>query len=351
VQVSGAVNTGIAIANPNTQQVTISFSFDDGAGGSFTIPAGQQIAQFLSQAPFNAGAAARSLTIEASAPVAVIALRGLTNERGEFLMTTLPVTDLSSTAVSGVIIPHYAQGGGWTTEIVLVNPSDSAIGGSVRFGGSSPSIQTYSIAARSAATIRPPAAGSSIQTGLVEVAPSAGTPAPSSFAIFSFSAGGVVVTEASVPANPLGTAFRLYSETSPDGSIQTGFAIANPTSLAVTVTIDAANSASIVVPANGQVAMFVDQIPGLRFASQGEIRISAPSSIALIGLRARTTGDRFLITTLSPSNESAPLTDTELFFPHLADGGGYTTEFIIFGQPSRSTLRLLSQSGVPLIVF
>src|SRR5213078_1273553 len=119
---------GVAIANPNNSGATLSFSFTDRNGqtfgaGSTTVAANGQIAAFLNQAPFNAGdSVAGSFTFTASVPVSVIALRGLTNERSEFLITTLPVADLSAAASSETILfPHFADGGGWTTQILLVN--------------------------------------------------------------------------------------------------------------------------------------------------------------------------------------------------------------------------------------
>jgi len=65
----------------------------------------------------------------------VIAIRGLTNERGEFLITTLPVADVNVAPTAGFLFPHYADGGGWTTQVVLVNTTDSTISGSVEFLG------------------------------------------------------------------------------------------------------------------------------------------------------------------------------------------------------------------------
>src|SRR5207244_11460604 len=118
-EVNGAVNTGLAIANPNDQAATISFYFTDATGrdfgqGTTTIAANGQIAQFLNASPFNSGTlASGTFTFSSSVPVAAIALRGLTNERSEFLITTLPVT--TTTAQSGsLIFPHFADGGGWT---------------------------------------------------------------------------------------------------------------------------------------------------------------------------------------------------------------------------------------------
>src|SRR5215467_7141861 len=57
VEVAGAANTGIAIANPNTQPARITFYFTDANGNdsaqnSVTIPPNRQIACYISQPPF-----------------------------------------------------------------------------------------------------------------------------------------------------------------------------------------------------------------------------------------------------------------------------------------------------------
>src|ERR1700733_12195245 len=58
----GAVNTGVAMVNPNSTDAVVSFYFTPGSIfcdcpnpqiGSFTIPAHSQIARFVNQAPFN----------------------------------------------------------------------------------------------------------------------------------------------------------------------------------------------------------------------------------------------------------------------------------------------------------
>src|SRR5262245_47917063 len=116
-EVGGGVDTGLAIANPNNQTVTLTFYSTDSAGvnsatSTTTIPANSQIARFLTQAPFNGGPALNgTFTFTASAPVAAVALRGLTNERPEFLITTLPIADLAAPAVTDTLLfPHYAEG-------------------------------------------------------------------------------------------------------------------------------------------------------------------------------------------------------------------------------------------------
>jgi len=126
--------------------------------------------------------------------------------------------------------------------------------------------------------------------------------------------------------------------------------------------------ATINVPGSGQVAKFVDEIfPSLVFPIRGGgvvyrtlvstraiLRISTSGAgISVIGLRGRYNerGD-FLITTIPAVSENLPSSNTELVFPHFAESGGYTTQFILFsrtpGQAFKGLLRFFSQSGLTL---
>jgi hypothetical protein len=71
----------------------------------------------------------------------------------------------------------------------------------------------------------------------------------------------------------------------------------------------------------------------------------------VIGLRTRINerGD-FLVTTIPPVSESAVATGGELVFPHIVNGGGYSTEFVVLGRAAGSSgrLLLLSQTGAAL---
>jgi len=97
--VAGPVNTGLAIANENDTAATVSFYFTNANGGDFgngsvTIPAHGQIARFLDEAPFNGSRPINgTFTFSSNVAVSAGAIRGLTNERSEFLVTTLPVAD------------------------------------------------------------------------------------------------------------------------------------------------------------------------------------------------------------------------------------------------------------------
>jgi len=375
------VDTGLAIANPYDEPASVSFFFT-GPNGNFgkgvtTIPANGQIAAFLSQPPFNGVSVSGSFTFNSTVPVAVVSLRGFTNERGEFLITTLPVSDLSVPAQTGdLVFPHFAAGGGWRTKIVLVNPSDGTLTGTVRFltpsggtavvlvNGESNSTVQYSIPPRTSRTLQVGVAAATA-VGSVRVTPAAGITPPFGVAIFSFESGGVTVTEAGVPVSDSGTLYRLYVETAGTfgavGSIQTGLAITNLGTSAATVTLNAqrldgsftGTSGTLTVPANGQTALFLNQVPGfasLQSTFKGVLRLSSTAQISVVGLRGRyNERSDFLITTTLPSNEGATPSRAHFFFPHFADSGGYTTQFILLsGQLNQSpsgTMGLFSQSG------
>ena len=389
-EVNGPVNTGLAIVNPNEIPANISFYFTDTSGtrfadGRFELGAHQQTAKFLDQAPFNGGPSVLgTFTFTSSVPVAVVALRGFTNEAGEFLMTTLPVAPLSSTASDTVYFPHFADGSGWETQVVLVNPTDRTITGTVAFMGpgsdtaaAAPAILTlddgrtrsdfdYSIAPRSAqrfTTSNPPGG---LAVGSVRATPSSGNPAPSGLVVFSFTSGGKTVSEAGVPALPKGSAFRVYVEASGTpgqaGSIRSGLAITNTGATTNTVTLEvtrldgslAVPPTTLALPSSGQIARFIDEIFSLPDNFSGVVRVvTSTAEVAIVGLRLRVNERGELkMTTTPPSNETGPSTLAETFFPHIVDSGGWSTQFILYsgtaGQAASGTLRFIDASGQPL---
>jgi hypothetical protein len=232
--------------------------------------------------------------------------------------------------------------------------------------GQTSSTFNYAIAPRSSQRFRTAGSAASVQTGSVRVVPAGNGTSPGGLVIFSTRQGGVTVAEASIAAASSGSAFRLYVEASGDfarglfGSIQTGVAISNPASTPVTVTLELRRldgsatglTATIQIPANGQVSRFIYQIPALaslQLPFQGVLRITSPTPVSVAGLRGRLNERReFLITTTPPADEAAPATNAALFFPHFAEGGGYTTQFTLFSSSTSGVLRFVGQSGSAL---
>jgi hypothetical protein len=378
--------TGLAISNPNASGVTLSFHFTDRNGqdfghGTLALPAHGQIARFLNEDPFRLAASEETtFAFEASAPVAVLGLRGRDNERGEFLITTLPLSPEIAQPGQELYLPHFTYGGGWTTQVVLVNPGGRPVTGnlvffdqgradtpanpvSVLLNGAAGSSFRYELPPGATRTFSTSGEPKDLVVGSIRILPDPESATPRAMAVFSFRQNGITVTEAGVEAVIPGKSRTMYAEASGDFSsltgnaTTTGIAVANASDRLMTVQfrlrdfrgIDQRLGA-IVLPARGQAALFMHQIPGLDQTEtpfRGTIEITADSPYAaMTGLRGRRNerGD-FLIT-------STPLFEKELssfvrVFPHIADGGGYRTQLILLDWLSASAGSILfsDQSG------
>jgi len=378
-EIKGPVNTGIAIANPNGEPATLSFSFTDANGSDFgerttTIPAHGQIARFLNELPFSPGSSienARSFTFTSSVPVGVIALRGYTNERADFLITTLPVAALEQTSAAPLYFPHFADGGGWNTKVVLVNPTDRTIEGMIRFAASSGlNAVPYSIAPRASLNFETQRSGTTVVSGSIEIIPNATSVTPSGVVVFSFRANGIVVSETGVPPVAPAQAFRTYVENSglfgTPSSLESGLAIFNPSDATITVSLElfALNGqpfgtpGNLTVPARSQIPLFLTEVRGLENLApgfEGIVRISteSPNGISVIALRGHYNERAdFLVTTMPVVSESAPPSKEPLIFPHIVQAGGYSTKVVVFSgteaQQGSVSVEFHSQSGAEL---
>jgi hypothetical protein len=370
-EVDGPVNTGVAISNPNDSDVRIDFYFTglngvDSHSGSFQLRSHEQSARFLNEAPFSGGEVIHgAFTFTASAPVAAIALRGRTNERSEFLMTTLPVVDLDAPVSNQVqTMAHFSTGGGWRTEILLVNPTDETLSGTVRFigdDGVAGASYPYTISPRSSQRLTIDDSSRSVQKGSVSITPQANAVAPVPLIVFGYTPSGITVTETGVPATQ-GVEFAEYVESTgpmPD-EINSGIAVANTTDQDVTVSLRLATaegfpfgqSTVLRISPRAQVSKFLPELfPALTLPFHGVLHISSTSNISVIGLRGRyNSRHEFLLSTVTPLNKATLLSDTPLYLPHLITGGGYSTRLFFInptGNWSAGTIRLYKADGNP----
>ena len=365
----GPVRTGIAIANPNAQDAVLSFYFTDSGGvdfgnGATTILAHQQISAFLDEAPFHGNGQARSFTFTSSAPVGAVALRGYLNERGDFLMTTLPVAPIGSSSATSIVLPHFAAGGGWTTQVILLNPTDQPLSGTVTMDAA----YSYAIAPRSATKIVS-ANPDAVLTGDVVVlpAPASATPVASSVtpvasSVFSFAQAGITVTETGIATTGTSQSYQIFAEFNSVQSLRTGIAVANTESNPATIRFTLLSlsgqplgySGAATVQAGGHLSLFLNEIPGfgnLPPSFRGVLAVVSDRKISAIGLRTRYNerGD-FIISTMPAAATDAQAPTGDLVFPQVAAGSGYTTEFILMnpGTASAGTLSLTSQNGTEL---
>jgi len=374
-EVGGGVNTGVAVTNIGGQTVSLTFFLTDATGRdspakTITIPPGEHIGAFLDQDPFNLGGAVHgAFTFQASSDVAVMAIRGFVNERSEFLFATLPITPLSA-SFQPLTFPHYADGGGWTTEFVLVNPTDARAEGSLRLFGPSglPANLTvngqtgpafpYSIAPRSFQRFSTAGAGV-IAVGAARVMPAANSPAPAGIAVFRLRQAGVVVTETAVEATTGGSRFQFYIDLST--ALRMGIAVANLSSAEAGVRVELAAidgaltglSAEMRIPGGGHSAKFVDELvelqPGVPF--EGLLNIAADGPIAVTAIRGRVNERGEFIAAGVPVRESEPPASTR-FIPRIVIGGGFDLQFVLTNsRPDATvsgTLDLFDRVGRPL---
>ena len=152
------------------------------------------------------------------------------------------------------------------------------------------------------------------------------------------------------------------------GSTRTNIALANPYDVPVSVRLDVTtfdgqfvgSSKFIEIPANGQFGIFLDQIPGLEAVTapfKGVVKavITSGAGFTVAGFRTRLNEQgRLLMTTTGPLKEDAG-SSAQLVFPHIAEGSGYTTQFIVVGGSSSQgrnsgVLSFFNQEGAPLNV-
>jgi hypothetical protein len=133
-------NIGVAIVNPNSTAVNVTLTLlkADGttaATGTLTVPMHSQVSKMVTQL-FSTPSSVPSdfvgtLVITSTSPSLPVSVIGLRFRRSNF--STLPATNLSGSTMplpnittnaggpGAILLPEFAAGGGWATELVLVN--------------------------------------------------------------------------------------------------------------------------------------------------------------------------------------------------------------------------------------
>jgi hypothetical protein len=126
---TGGHDTGVALVNPSGSDLTVNLRAFQADG---TTQAGNGVASVTlpsnGHASFFAGQLISGLPpnfigvvdITAPAPFAPLTVRSLMNSRGEFLLTTFPVADMNRRAPATAVFSQIADGGGYTTEVILL---------------------------------------------------------------------------------------------------------------------------------------------------------------------------------------------------------------------------------------
>ncbi|MBZ5536109.1 MAG: PQQ-dependent sugar dehydrogenase [Acidobacteriia bacterium] len=384
------VNTGIALVNPGGTTANVQFRLRDANGnelavGNGVIPPEAHRAVFITElnglAPdfnlppnFSSASQFGSLDISSVQPLSIVALRLTTNQRGETLLTTTPIADLTLPGPSSqTFFPHFADGNGNQTSVILLNTSNNPETGVLKFfnnGGDSQAIRRvgdvsptdsfrYSIPPGGLFRLASDGSPASAVTGSVQLTPDNGSSTPIGAGILSLSQNGVLVSETGIPSATPTSHARIYVDKS--GGHDTGVAIAAPGNSAVTVTFRAfqadgstpAGTGAMSLNSNGHDAKFAGQVvPGLPDSFTGVVDLSSVTPFVALTLRSLTNSrNEFLMSTF-PVADVLQTPSAPIVFPQVADGGGYQTQFILLeiGAPTSATLKFFADNGTPLAI-
>jgi sugar lactone lactonase YvrE len=386
------INTGIAVVNEGAAIASVTYILRDAsgntiAGGHGTIGAGKHFSCFIDQLkavaasdfnlPENFQTAIQfgALDIDSDQPVSVLALRGTVNQRRQYITTTTPVADLTRSLGNGdLYFAQFADGGGYTTSLILMNTSAATETGTIQImddngkalivnqvGGTSGASFNYSIPPKGIFRFQTDGSRVNWSVGWIQLTPDSGTSTPLGSGIYGYNPGNVLVTESGVPSASATNHARIYVDRS--GSHNTGLAVANVSKAAAEITIKAFQADGIteagtrhdplLLAEKGHQSQFAEQlISGLPDGFTGVMDISSPIPFAALTVRSLyNENNDYLMTTfpVADVNQSAP---SPIVFPQIADGGGYETQFLLLSakDASNTTINFYDNDGAPLAV-
>jgi len=384
------INTGLAILNRNSTRASVTYTLRNEAGaiitiGHGTVTSGTQHALFIDQLktiapdfnlPFDFSTATQfaSLEISSDEPLSIIALRQVTNQRNEVLFTTTPFADLDQPPSGTLYFAQFADGGGYTTSLILLNTSLVTEAGTFQIlddngmplyvnqaGGPNNWQFRYNILSGGFLRFQTDGSPAGVHVGWVRLMADGGTSVPVGAAVFSNNPEGVLITESGVPATAYTTHARIYVDLS--GGHNTGLAIANVTGTTATITLQAflsdgataigSSHSPLELVGGGHIARFADQfISGLPPGFTGVLDISSTTPFAALTLRSLYNERHDFLMTMFPIADATRAAPSPIVFPQIADGGGYVTQFILLSPAgaTSTTLSFYNQVGVPLPV-
>ncbi len=381
------VQTGVALVNASPGAVALELTLrgSDGAvvqRSDASVAAGSSLVDNVSNLfPNLADGFTGSLSFEArdGGRVAALTLRQNSNQFNETVLATLPVADLAESSPDPLrlVFPQVGAGAGLSSQIILIERSGRVSNGTIRFtgsdgaplrfgvgGGAPVSEFTYQLAANGilATDLESP---DGTRQGYATVTPEAGSTLPAGAAVFRFTSGGSVVSEAGVSAAPATTRARLFV----DGvQTRTGIAVANPGAQSLRLTLDLSDrngyplgSLERGLPSGGHFAIFADELfPDLpeNFTGLLDLRAEQPFHAVTLKLSQNQRGDPIL-TTLPLADLDSPPGDATLVIPRLGFGpipgvGEFQTRLILLNLnpsgPAEGRLSFFSPQGDPLTV-
>jgi enterochelin esterase-like enzyme len=218
-----------------------------------------------------------------------------------------------------------------------------------------------------------------LQAGYAKLVMDSGS-TPYGTAVFMYKQSGATVSEAGVPASPPTTHARVFIDYRSDVlgvpsrtdsgtvDINTGIAIVNTGHNAANITYALLGADSTTLTTgHGSLAVgkhftkFIDQLHEVAsgFALPDEFQFASldilsdqPLSVTALRM-TQNQREEPLFTATPVADLTKPLTDTPLYFPQLADGGGWITSLILLntsGSVETGSLNIFDKNGAPLVI-
>ena len=384
VDQQGGGRTAVALSNSSATSLTVTLILRDAAGNELdrrdeTFGAGQHQALFVDELFPESGDLTGSLTFQTPSSeqrVAAVTLRQSTNLQNEVIFSTLPVVDLSAAAtIESIVFPQVGPGTGLSTQLVLINGSAQEVSGQVQLFDSSGVPLELALDEVVGTTFPYQIEGngifrgeltrdSGLGVGYAVVTLSQGSRTPAGSAIFQFTSGEAVISEAGVLAVQATTSARIFVD---NVQTRTGVAIASVSNPATTVNFSLLNTSGTLlqttsgeIPAGGHLAIFADEL----FSQVGEgftglMEITSPVAIAPVTLKLTTnTRNQSILTTLPIVDLTRPETAESLVFPRIGFGdfgaGVLATRLILINGSAASgttgNLSFFQSDGTALVV-
>ena len=299
--------SGYAVANTGSSAVTMNLTLRDRDGAikdqaPLILAAGQHISEFAYQR-FQATAPdgfEGSLEFNSEQNVAAVALRyDNANLAGvPQVFSTIPVA--VDEAATVLYFPQLADGSGYRTNLILMNPQSTGTTAQLEFYRSDGTPLSVSIGGtwRSSYGLQLPARGvvhfvtdgnsADLNVGWVK----ATSPLPIvGSSVFQTRAGTRILSEAGVASSPLAQHFAAYVESR--NATESGLAVCNPSEAAVTLTLnlrrssgETAASTNVVLPPRGHVArFFTEWFPHGFSEFEGTLEVMASAAVSAVALR------------------------------------------------------------------
>src|SRR5262245_19041514 len=378
VDVTSTGRSVLSIANPSDQDADVSFFYTDGTGNttqfaSTTVTAHHHFSRFVTDTPLNIRAPG-TLNFKSTVPVVATAFFTITNESNDLLLSRTPIVDpipyTSQVGSKAVTIPEVADGGGWKSDIILVNTSEDRMNGEVQFfdqqgaplelpigTDSSPatvvqfdipmrSVQRISTSGTASISAVPfglnrgtsfptPGAGSSQVSGWASVDSNNPNERLNGLEILQFRQLGIIQSQTGVLAPPLRQSGRFFAERSDKVRSFVAFANPNAQDVAVDVVLADENGATtdpvtVTVPASGQFTAFLtDQPINIANNTSRTLTFNASLPVFATALRFFTSERNESLLSAIPIADITSVVDQPITIPQFADGGGWKTRVVL----------------------